>query len=143
MKTLKSLTIIALAAMSLSSCQKNNPAEIVPEGYKKVNFTLGTRASGTESETAVNKVQISVFDNNGKYVAGKSGDGSQISMNVPVGVSNFYVCALANGADNNIYKIPNLDTLKKEGRFSVPRAIFSKCLRSRTKSLCSRNRHVR
>ena len=113
MKTLKSLTIIALAAMSLASCQKNSPVEIVPDGYKKVNFALGTRASGAATETTVNKVQISVFDNNGKYVAGKSGDGSQISLNVPVGVSNFYVCALANGADDNIYKIPNLDTLKK------------------------------
>ncbi len=108
-----SFTFVTLAAMALASCQKGNPAEIVPDGYTKVNFTLGTRASGSSQETTVNSVQVSVFDSNGKYVTGKSGTGDQISMNVPVGVSNFYVCALANGADNEMYKITQLETLKK------------------------------
>lgn len=112
MKTLKSMALVAMAAMALVSCQKNNVAGNEPDGYKNVNFSLGTKASGSTPETTVDNIQISVFDQDCNYVAGGRGSGEQISLKVPVGVDNFLVCAVANGADNNLYKISDLNTLK-------------------------------
>lgn len=114
MKTFNSFSLVALAILSLASCQKSNTASPVPDGYRKVDFTiegLDTRAANSKLESSVSNIQVSVFDKQGNYITGGESNGNSLQLNVPVNVDSFKVCALANGS-SKVFGITSLEALK-------------------------------
>ena len=113
MKTFSTFALVALSTLTMASCQKANPVETVPDGFRKVRFTvegLNTKLTSFDKEKSVNSIQVSVFDKNGNYVTGGQNSGSTLELNVPVGVDSFKVCALAN-SKNKVYDINTIPSL--------------------------------